>query len=231
MYLAAFSFMVRPWASAHFFISKVMATPVLTIMRSFNGLAFGLVTPRNLPGCNTEGDVQLISWLLLGYGQLRPWLGHLEPTCRYMYILGDQGALGSLSRAPSGLDYWGLRCMAVRWHDDRCSHHTQDVVLNLLSLRILWHFGQLSAHCALTPPYTPLPTLDHCPCKPFGQACHCQGELVPAWTLGTCTVCQLYLFRHALRPQYQNLPAYQPIIDHDYGWPPSTACCQRLPSS
>ena len=33
MYLAAFSFMVKPWASAYFFISKVMAVPVSTIIR------------------------------------------------------------------------------------------------------------------------------------------------------------------------------------------------------
>ena len=30
---ATFSFMVKPWVSAYFFISKVIATPVSTIMR------------------------------------------------------------------------------------------------------------------------------------------------------------------------------------------------------
>ena len=33
IYSAAFSFMVRPWVSAHFFVGKVMATTVPTIMR------------------------------------------------------------------------------------------------------------------------------------------------------------------------------------------------------
>ena len=33
IYLYAFSFMVKPWASAHFFISRVMAAPVPTIIR------------------------------------------------------------------------------------------------------------------------------------------------------------------------------------------------------
>ena len=33
IYSAAFSFTVRPWISAYFFVSRVMATPVSTIMR------------------------------------------------------------------------------------------------------------------------------------------------------------------------------------------------------
>ena len=33
IYSATFSFLVKPWASAYFFVSKVMATPMSTIMR------------------------------------------------------------------------------------------------------------------------------------------------------------------------------------------------------
>ena len=33
MYLAAFSYMVKSWASTHFFVSKVMAAPMSIIMR------------------------------------------------------------------------------------------------------------------------------------------------------------------------------------------------------
>ena len=33
IYSATFSFTVRPWASAYFFVSRVMAVPMLTIMR------------------------------------------------------------------------------------------------------------------------------------------------------------------------------------------------------
>ena len=32
-YLATFSFIVRPWASAHYLVSRVMALPILTIIR------------------------------------------------------------------------------------------------------------------------------------------------------------------------------------------------------
>ena len=32
IYLAAFSFIVKLWASAHFFVSRVIATPVLIII-------------------------------------------------------------------------------------------------------------------------------------------------------------------------------------------------------
>ena len=41
IYLAAFSFTVRLWASAHFFVSRVMATPVLTIMRPLVASSLG----------------------------------------------------------------------------------------------------------------------------------------------------------------------------------------------
>ena len=34
MYSATFSFTVKQWASAHFFVGKVMAMPVLTIIRT-----------------------------------------------------------------------------------------------------------------------------------------------------------------------------------------------------
>ena len=39
---------------------------------AFSSLAPRLVTPRDLPGSNTDGDVWLVSQLLLGFGWLRP---------------------------------------------------------------------------------------------------------------------------------------------------------------
>ena len=45
-----------------------------------SGLALGLVTPCDLPRSNADGDVWLMSWLLLGIGWLRPWLGRPEPA-------------------------------------------------------------------------------------------------------------------------------------------------------
>ena len=41
MYSAAFSFIVKPWASAPSYISKVMASPVSTIMRPLVALPLG----------------------------------------------------------------------------------------------------------------------------------------------------------------------------------------------
>ena len=38
---------------------------------ALSGLALGLVTPSNLPRSNADGDVWLMSWLLLGFGRLR----------------------------------------------------------------------------------------------------------------------------------------------------------------
>ena len=58
---------------------------------ALSGLALRLVTPRDLSRSNTDGDVWLISWLLLGFGRLRPQLGHLEPACRHTYLLDDEG--------------------------------------------------------------------------------------------------------------------------------------------
>ena len=46
---------------------------------AFSGLALGLVTPRDLLRSNADGDVWLVSWLLLGFGRLRAQLGCLEP--------------------------------------------------------------------------------------------------------------------------------------------------------
>ena len=69
---------------------------------ALSSLAPGLVTPRDLPGSNTDGDVWLISWLLLSFDWLRLWLGCLEPAHRHTYLLDNQ-ALGTLSRAPGGL--------------------------------------------------------------------------------------------------------------------------------
>ena len=47
---------------------------------ALSGLALGLVTPRDLPRSNADGDVWLVPWLLLGFGRLRARLSHLEPT-------------------------------------------------------------------------------------------------------------------------------------------------------
>ena len=47
---------------------------------ALSGLALGLVTPRDLPRSNADGDVWLVPWLLLGFGRLRARLGRLEPT-------------------------------------------------------------------------------------------------------------------------------------------------------
>ena len=58
---------------------------------AFSSLAPRLVTPRDLPGSNTDGDVWLMSLLLLGFGRLRPRLGRLEPAHKHTYLLNDQG--------------------------------------------------------------------------------------------------------------------------------------------
>ena len=58
---------------------------------AFSGLAPGLVTPHDLPESNTDGDVWLMSLLLLGFGQISPWLGHLKPVHRHTYLLDDEG--------------------------------------------------------------------------------------------------------------------------------------------
>ena len=79
IYSAGFTLTGSPWASAHFLVSKVMAAPVSTIRRPLRGLALGLVTPRDLPRSNADGDVWLVPWLLLGFGWLRAQLGRLEP--------------------------------------------------------------------------------------------------------------------------------------------------------
>ena len=41
MYSAAFSFTVKLWSSAYFFVSKVMAIPMSTIMRPLVALPLG----------------------------------------------------------------------------------------------------------------------------------------------------------------------------------------------
>ena len=92
MYLATFSFTVKPWASAHFFVSRVMATPMC---RPSSGLVSGLtprlITPHDLAGCNTDGEIWLIPLLSLDFGGLRPQLGSLELAHRHIYLLDDKG--------------------------------------------------------------------------------------------------------------------------------------------
>ena len=56
---------------------------------ALSSLALRLVTPHNLPGSNADGEVWLVSRLLLGLGWLRTWLDCLEPACRHTYLLDD----------------------------------------------------------------------------------------------------------------------------------------------
>ena len=185
-----------------------MAMPCVNHHEALSSLAPGLVTPCDLPGSNTDGDVWLMSWLLLGFGWLRPQLGHLEPARRHTYLLDDQG-IGCPGQGAQRVGFWGLR-HGGWWRDDWCGHHMQDVVLDLLCyghygiLGSCWHIVHqlfFVFHCLPS-------TLAH---KPFGQACHHQGELVQPG-LKALTMCQLHLFGHALHPQSQDLPANQPVI-------------------
>ena len=128
---------------------------------ALSGLALGLVTPRDLPRSNTDGDVWLVPWLLLGFGWLRAWLGRLEPSKRHTYLLNDQG-IGRLWEDARRIGFWGGWCSGWRC-DDRHSHDTEDVVFNLLGHRYDGGCGQPSAHCAPTPPHIPLLTRFLCP--------------------------------------------------------------------
>ena len=96
---------------------------------ALSSLALRLVTPRDLPRSNADGDVWLVSWLLLGFSRLRPWLGRLEPAHRHTYLLDDEG-IGRLWQDAQRIGFWGLQ------HRDggvmTGSHHTQDIVLDLL---------------------------------------------------------------------------------------------------
>ena len=107
---------------------------------AFSGLTPGLVTPHDLLGSNTDGDVWLISLLLLGFSWFRPWLGCLEPARRHIYLLDDQGI-----RRPKldawQVGYWGLQ-HGGWWRDDRRGHYIQDIVLNLLCYG---HYGTLGS--------------------------------------------------------------------------------------
>ena len=150
----------------------------------------------------------MISLLLLGFGQLRPWLGCLEPAHRHTYLLDDQG-IGRPRWGTWRVGYWGIQCGGW-WRDDQHSHHTQDIVLNL------FHYGYngISGNCQhivhrLLFILHCLPgTLTH---KPFSQACHCRGELVQPG-LKALMMHKLHLFGHALHPQSQDLLDNQPII-------------------
>ena len=76
---------------------------------ALSSLTPGLVTPHDLPGSNTDGDVWLISLLLLGFGQLRPQLGRLEPARRHTYLLDDQG-IRCLGQGDQWVGFWVLQC-------------------------------------------------------------------------------------------------------------------------
>ena len=107
--------------------------------QALSSLAPELITPYDLPGSNTDGEVWLIS-LLLSFGWLRPWLGCLEPACRHTYLLDDQG-IGCPKQGAWRVGYWGL------WHggwrcDNQHGHYMQDVVLDLLSYL---HYGVLGS--------------------------------------------------------------------------------------
>ena len=97
---------------------------------ALNSLVPGLVPPHDLPGSNIDGDVWLMSLLLLGFGRLKPQLGRLEPARRHMYLLADQG-IGHPRQSTWWIGYWSLR-HGGWWHDDWCSHYMQDVVFDLL---------------------------------------------------------------------------------------------------
>ena len=68
---------------------------------ALSGLALGLVTPCDLPRSNADRDVWLMSWLLLGFGWLRPRLGHLEPARRHTYLLDDEGSWAPSAGRPA----------------------------------------------------------------------------------------------------------------------------------
>ena len=142
---------------------------------ALSSLAPGLVTPCDLPGNNADGGVWLVSQLLQSFGWYRPSLARLEPAHRHTYQLDDQG-VGRL-----GQDTWRVGFSGLRhggwWHDDWRSYFTQSFVLKLLchghysvagSCQHIVHQFLLILHCF---PGTFAR-------KPFGQACHCRGELV-----------------------------------------------------
>ena len=56
---------------------------------ALSSFALGIVTLYDLPGSNADREVWLVSWLLLGFGQLRPQLGCLESAHRHKYLLDD----------------------------------------------------------------------------------------------------------------------------------------------
>ena len=142
---------------------------------ALSGLALGLVTPHDLPRSNADRDVWLMSWLLLGFGWLRPQLGHLEPACRHAYLLDDEG-IGRLLQDAWRIGFWGL-WHGGWWRDNRCSHYTQDVVLNLLRHG---HYGiagsfQHIVHQLLLIFHRLPGSFAH---EPLGQTSHRRGELV-----------------------------------------------------
>ena len=142
---------------------------------ALSSLALGLVTPHDLPGSNADGDVWLVSWLLLGFGQLRPWLGHLEPAHRHLYLLDEKG-IGCLWQDAWRIGFWGL-CCGGWWHDDWRSHHTQDIVLDLLCHG---HYGVVGSRWHIV---HQLLFIFHClpssfAREPLGQTSHRRGELV-----------------------------------------------------
>ena len=138
-------------------------------------LALGLVTPRDLPRSNADRDVWLVSWLLLGFCRIRARLSRLEPSGRHAYLLYDEG-VGRLWQDAQRIGFWGTRHGGWR-HDNRCSHHMQDVVLNLLGHG---HDGIAGSRRHIV--HRLLPIFHRLPSsltrKPLGETSHCRGELV-----------------------------------------------------
>ena len=66
MYLAAFSFTVKPWVSAHLFHQQGDGHAHVNHHEAFSCLAPGLVTPRDLPGSNT--DVRYVADVFVAFG-------------------------------------------------------------------------------------------------------------------------------------------------------------------
>ena len=118
MYSATFSFTVKAVGVCPLLCQQGDGHAHVDHHEAFSGLAPGLVTPCDLPGSNTDGDVWLISLLLLGFGQLRPRLGHLEPAHRHTYLLDDQGIRRLKQGTQWQIGYWGLWHSGWR-HDDR----------------------------------------------------------------------------------------------------------------
>ena len=55
------------------------------------GLTSWLITPCDLPWCNTDEKMWLVPLLSLGFSKLGLWCCSLELACKYIYLLDDKG--------------------------------------------------------------------------------------------------------------------------------------------